>query len=109
MQTWHYPSRNECMMCHNPWDEYRLAFTLPQLDTDDQLSRLEKMSVIKWAADPPDRFFDPDKMPQPADWSNPYDRSADLDRRARSYLHVNCSHCHRFGAGGTAEIDVRAN
>ena len=23
VQTWHYPSRNECMMCHNPWNEYR--------------------------------------------------------------------------------------
>ena len=28
-------------------------------------------------------------------------------KRARSYLHVNCSHCHRFGAGGSALFDVR--
>ncbi|HXG12755.1 MAG TPA: c-type cytochrome, partial [Gemmataceae bacterium] len=38
---------------------------------------------------------------------NPYDETASLDARARSYLHVNCAHCHQFGAGGTAEIDLR--
>ncbi len=35
---------------------------------------------------------------------DPYDESADLDRRARSYLQTNCSHCHQFGAGGSANI-----
>ncbi len=35
---------------------------------------------------------------------DPYDESADLDRRARSYLQTNCSHCHQFNAGGTANI-----
>ena len=30
-----------------------------------------------------------------------------LGARARSYLHVNCAHCHQFGAGGTATIDLR--
>ena len=64
--------------------------------------------MIKWAADPPDRFFDPDEMP-PVRLVDPYDRSADLNRRARSYLQVNCSHCHQFGAGGTADIELRAN
>jgi hypothetical protein len=39
--------------------------------------------------------------------SNPYDTSANLNERARSYLHVNCSVCHRFGGGGSALFDVR--
>jgi putative heme-binding domain-containing protein len=106
IQTWHYPSRHECMLCHNPWAGHRLAFTLPQLARHDQLSRLEKLAVIKRVADQPEEFPDPDKRP-PAALVNPYDPSADLDRRARSYLHVNCSHCHQFGAGGTADIDLR--
>jgi putative heme-binding domain-containing protein len=38
---------------------------------------------------------------------NPYDPSGDLNARARSYLHVNCSHCHQMGAGGTTNIDFR--
>src|SRR5262249_55435845 len=41
--------------------------------------------------------------------TNPHDAAADLDARARSYLQVNCAHCHQFGAGGTAEIDLRAD
>ena len=38
---------------------------------------------------------------------NPHDTGADLDARARSYLHVNCAHCHQFGAGGSVNIDLR--
>ena len=41
------------------------------------------------------------KLPSLVD---PYDESADLDRRARSYLQTNCAHCHQFNAGGTANI-----
>ena len=41
------------------------------------------------------------KLPQLVD---PYDESADLGRRARSYLQTNCAHCHQFNAGGAANI-----
>ena len=39
--------------------------------------------------------------------TDPYNPAASLDARARSYLHVNCAHCHQFGAGGTADIELR--
>jgi putative heme-binding domain-containing protein len=38
---------------------------------------------------------------------DPFDESADLDRRARSYLQANCVHCHQFGGGGSANFDLR--
>jgi putative heme-binding domain-containing protein len=38
---------------------------------------------------------------------DPHDAKLDINLRARSYLHANCSHCHQFGAGGTADIDFR--
>ena len=41
---------------------------------------------------------------------NPYDESADLARRSRSWLHTNCSHCHRRSGGSstTTQMNISA-
>ena len=38
-RRWHYPSRAECMTCHNPWAGYALAFNPLQLNKEQQLRR----------------------------------------------------------------------
>lgn len=111
-QTWHFAARGECLQCHNPWAGYVLAFTPSQLDrnydyggtVDNQLRSLQHVNLVVRVKTPGSPG---DKPPPPVRLVNPSNESASLDDRARSYLHVNCSHCHQFGAGGTADIDLR--
>ncbi len=106
-------ARAECVLCHNPWVEKRttlygfqsaspLGVNTPQLNRRhaggeggvNQLSVLHQMGLLAWTPDLA-------KLPRLVD---PYDESADVDRRARSYLQTNCAHCHMVNAGGAANI-----
>ncbi|MGZ0166946.1 MAG: PQQ-dependent sugar dehydrogenase [Planctomycetales bacterium] len=115
-QTWKFPSRMECIRCHNPWAEFSLAFNVAQLNRPheqtggNQLAALQRLGVFHEAPQdlPANDSFavaEPapplDERPQLVD---PFDGSTDLGKRARSYLHVNCAHCHRFNGGGAAKI-----
>ncbi len=106
-------ARTECVLCHNPWVEKRtagfgiqsaspLGVNTPQLNkkcdesgtAPNQLALWHNLGILAWTPDLA-------KLPKLVD---PYDKSVDLDRRARSYLQSNCAHCHQFNAGGTANI-----
>ncbi len=115
-QTWHYPSRAECMTCHNPWAGHTLAFTLPQLEHshdyngvhDNQVRALQHAGLIELLHNPEDE--DHDHFEMPPRLIDPYARpssASKLDASARSYLHVNCAHCHRFGAGGSVDLELK--
>lgn len=95
-QTWRFASRAQCMVCHNPWADFTLAFNLPQLTRAGGSFDPAVLSLF-------------DKPPAPAKQPlvNPYDESANLQLRARSYLNTNCAHCHRFGGGGSANIELQ--
>lgn len=105
-QKWHFPSRTECTMCHTVTAKYALGVNTAQLNKDhdyggvvaNQLATLEHLGVF-------DR-----NLPKPVDQldklADPRDEKADLDKRARAYLHANCSHCHRKWGGGNAEFQL---
>lgn len=108
MHRWRFHSRAECLRCHNPWMNHALAFTALQLnrnigDTSDAntpaaqpANQLELLSRLG--------YFDQPVDTRSVKLTNPYsgsDEPDDLMQRARSWLHVNCAHCHREGAGGS--------
>ena len=104
-QTWRYPSRSECMICHNQRSLFGVAFTTPQLNRTnaDGLQQLEqwlKKKVLRGS-----RELEKQRMVKLAD---PYDpKSGTLEERSRAYLHVNCAHCHHPpGMGGRSALNL---
>ncbi len=106
--TWYYPSRGDCTRCHTAAAGGSLGPETLQLNSDvvyaatnrvsNQLRTLEHIGML----DKP--------LPAPADQLPALvapDGSAPLDARARSYLHANCSFCHRPTGGGGGTIDLR--
>lgn len=108
-QVWHFPSRAECTLCHTMAAKYVLGVTTLQMNKDhdyggttaNQLATLEHLGVFKEKLPKP-----PAELPSLVDYR---DTSANLNLRARSYLHANCAHCHRMWGGGNADFDLQAS
>ena len=150
-QSWHYPSRTECMVCHTRAAGYLLGLTTVQMNRDheyghdlktNQLEALESMGVLKtnWTDhaheamrtqmtaddkskedidsdlaklkvhDGQRRLVENNMMGKPGAENprlvDPYDISADLKQRARSFLHSNCAYCHIEAGGGNAKMNL---
>jgi len=105
-KTWYYPSRTDCMICHNEKARFVLGLYTEQMNrehqyaggTDNQLRTLQHIGLFDKPF--PDR---PHKLPRLID---PSDESRTVDERVRSYLHANCAHCHQRGGGGNADIQL---
>lgn len=93
-----FPSRDECVRCHGSNFHRPLAFLPGQIDKDNQLDKFLELGLI-------DQNFKRAAKNQPLE--NPYNKEVSLDQRARSWLHSNCSYCHRVsgGSGVTAMMN----
>lgn len=106
VSTWRIASRSECAACHTANWGAVLGVNLRQTNvgvgTDSpphsQLADWYRQGLLEQR--PSDDLLARDHL------TNPYDESADLNHRARSYLHANCAHCHRPGGGGNALIQL---
>jgi uncharacterized repeat protein (TIGR03806 family) len=111
-QTWSYPSRDNCLNCHNPAAATVLGPKTRQLNgsyyypggvTDNQLRTWNYLQM----------FSTPISESAIAGYDQLVvvsDVNATLEERVRSYLDANCAQCHRPGAPeGRARWDARYN
>jgi uncharacterized repeat protein (TIGR03806 family) len=106
--TWSYPSRTQCIQCHSQAAGGTIGLETAQLNRDfvyastnrrsNQLATLDHLGMFSAPLPEP-----PDALPQ---LSDPAGKDP-LEARARSYLHGNCSHCHRPNGGGQGTMDLR--
>jgi uncharacterized repeat protein (TIGR03806 family) len=105
-QTYRFPSRAECTLCHTNAAKFALGVSTMQMNRDhnydgviaDQLATLEHIGLFtnKLPAAPA-------QLPKIADFN---DDKLPVEVRARSYLHSNCAHCHMKWGGGNAEFKL---
>jgi uncharacterized repeat protein (TIGR03806 family) len=91
---WVFPSTRECDGCHTDEAGFSLGLTTGQLARGDQLARLIAVGLLDEA---------PTGSPLPT-----LDGDVSASDRARAYLDVNCSMCHRpEGPDGRSQMDLR--
>ena len=103
IQTWTYPSRSECLFCHNPPASYVLGpkthqlngnFTYPATGrTDNQLRTLNHLGMLNPSVDEAD-------IPSLLHSVLITDATQPVQLRMRSWIDSNCSQCHRPGGYG---------
>jgi uncharacterized repeat protein (TIGR03806 family) len=100
MQRYIVPDQNTCETCHLRDDVVVLLGPMTEQMNIDVLTRGDILqNQIEWFADLGLLASPPNVAELPA-FVRPEDESAELDARARGYLHANCAHCHRPGGGG---------
>jgi uncharacterized repeat protein (TIGR03806 family) len=93
------PNNNQCLTCHGQLGSTdALGLRTAMLDRPgplgaNQVDALAALGRFDGAVPP---------MATRDGFVDPADESADLERRARAYLHANCAHCHNPGDTSTA-------
>jgi uncharacterized repeat protein (TIGR03806 family) len=107
-QTWYYPSRQNCLECHNAHTTGVLGvktrqmnrdLTYPSGVTDNQLRTWNHLGLLSPG-------IKDAEIAQFAKLAAAGDATRSLEDKARSYLDANCSQCHRPG-GTVANFDAR--
>jgi uncharacterized repeat protein (TIGR03806 family) len=107
-QTWSYPSRQDCLSCHNAHTagqlgpktrQLNVAIRYPDGSTENQLRRWNRLGLFSTP-------LDDSTIASFATLARTDDTSRSAEDRARSWLDANCAQCHRPG-GTVANFDAR--
>ncbi len=108
-QRWRYPSRAECLICHNPVAGGVLGVSTRQLNRPvpgpggaavPQLAAWGALGLFRGP-------FATDAVATYPRLAALDDAGASVEERVRSYLDANCSHCHRPGVMAFQSYDAR--
>lgn len=113
---WRFMSRGECLRCHNAWAGETLTLNALQLGAPPTRRRgSDRAQTPKPGPEAGSSEFERliqigalrvegNRDRSSSTLVDPHDPQWPLQDRARSWLHANCSACHRFGAGGAAAL-----
>ena len=116
-QTWRFPSRTECRICHTAVGGFALSFNTRQLNRDhpfgaQTLNQIAALRDAQTSGGAPASFFTAGTAPAVTNTLPAFaagtDASASLEWRVRSYLAVNCVQCHQPGGASVGNWDARA-
>lgn len=110
VQTWRYPSRAECITCHNSSTGGTIGVRTRFLNQDitypktgrtaNQLVTLSHLGILN------EVITDAD-TPSLLTYKAGDDATATVDEKARSYMDLNCAYCHQAGSDVRADFDLR--
>jgi len=107
-QQWVFPSDAQCLQCHTEiagralgLETLQLAHNITYPQTGRNANQLVTHNAINTLSPPIANAAT--QTPYP----DPYGTAGTLAERARSYLHTNCSQCHRDGGPTPVTLDLR--
>jgi mono/diheme cytochrome c family protein len=120
-KRWTYPTRGDCATCHTEAANDALGPELKQFAGQAIPAGAQEMSddsvgqstdFVSWLVNHEyfyPEYTDPGELEERTGRAlvEPGDDSAPMADRARSYLHSNCSGCHRDGGTGRVGIDLK--
>jgi uncharacterized repeat protein (TIGR03806 family) len=91
------PNMNQCKGCHNQYEAMTpIGPSARQLNGNLDFSGTETNQLAYWASKGMISGMPAmDQLPKGVRWDDP--ASGSLDERARTWLDINCGHCHRSG------------
>lgn len=106
-QTWRFPSRIECRICHTPGGGHALSFNTRQMNRPNTFGTqtLNQITALSGAGYFSTPVSGVNNLPA---FSPAGDTTVSREWRVRSYLAVNCISCHQPGGAAPGNWDARS-